>query len=185
VTRNVTTRDALDFQQPYNLRVGDDGAQTVRNGGELYSVSFMQFFQADQLRGLTFGGGSPRAGRRVLAQVLHDPAALAANPPSGVPGSAIIAPDGSVAAFVPAGRALTWQLTDSEGEGVVLERYWITFQPGEIRVCTSCHGPSSVDQAGQAPPQNPPQALLTLLEYWKANSAEPLEHVYVPRVEWP
>ncbi len=183
VTRNVTTRDALDVQQPFNLRVGITGTQTIGAAGPMYSVSFMQFFQADQLRGLTFGGGSPRAGRRVLAQVMHDPAALAANPPSVAgPGSVVVAPDGSAAAFVPARRALTWQLTDAAGEGVVLERYWVTFQPGEIRVCTSCHGPSALDQAGHTPPQNPPQALLTLLEYWKANNATSYERVWVPHV---
>jgi len=37
-----------------------------------------------------------------------------------------------MAAIVPARRALSWQLTDTNGTGVVRERYWITFQPGEI-----------------------------------------------------
>ncbi len=181
VTRNVTTRDVLDQAQPFNLRVGVTGTQTIKNGGLLYSVSFMQFFQADQLRGLTFGGGTPRAGRRVLAQVLHETNAILANPPSAAgPGGVVIAADGSVAAFVPANRALTWQLTDANHEAVVLERYWLTFQPGEIRVCTSCHGPSNLDQAGQTPPVNPPQALLALLEFWQQNSATPYERVYLP-----
>ena len=66
-----------------------------------------------------YGSDEPRAGRRVLAQPMHDPAALAANLASlGPAGSATIAADGSVAAFVPAGRALTWQLTDPAGEPV-------------------------------------------------------------------
>ncbi len=75
-----------------------------------------------------------------------------------------------MAAFVPAQRAVTWQLTDNAGEGVVRERYWLTFQPGEIRVCASCHGLSGVDQAGNNVPTNPPQALLTLLQHWLANN---------------
>jgi hypothetical protein len=174
VTRNVTTRDDFDRQQPFNLRV-PGGVQTVASdfapGDRIYDVAHLQIFQADQLRGWTgCCGDTPRPGRRVLAQALHDPAALAINPanPGGPAGSVQIAADGSVAAFVPARRALTWQLTDPNGEGVVRERNWITFQPGEIRVCGSCHGLSELDQAGQAEPANPPQALLSLLQAWKA-----------------
>jgi len=73
-----------------------------------------------------------------------------------------------VAAFVPARRALTWQLTDAGGQGVVRERYWLTFQPGEIRMCTSCHGPNSRDQEGKSVPANQPEALRSLLRFWKA-----------------
>jgi hypothetical protein len=62
---------------------------------------------------------------------------------------------------------MSWQLTDAAGTPVVRERYWITFQPGEVRVCTSCHGLNEKDQAGQPTPINPPQALLRLLERWK------------------
>ena len=169
VSRNVTVRDDLDRQQPFNLRV-PGGVQTIGAAGKIYDVTHLQFFQADQLRGLTFGGDAPRAGRRVLAQYLHDPAALVANPvvDSAPQSSVVVAPDGSVAAFVPAQRALTWQLTDSAGTGVVRERIWVTFQPGEIRVCGSCHGLSDKDQAGQSAPTNAPQALGTLLNHWKA-----------------
>jgi hypothetical protein len=104
----------------------------------------------------------------VLARRLHDPAA--ANPPLDAgdpPGSVEVAGDGSAAAFVPAHRAMTWQLTDGGGAAVVRERYWLTFQPGEIRVCTSCHGLNSEDQAGSGEPQNPPEALRALLRWWK------------------
>jgi 2-haloacid dehalogenase len=52
---------------------------------------------------------------------------------------------------------------------VVRERYWITLQPGEIRTCTSCHGVNSHDQQGRAEPTNPPEALRTLLRYWKTD----------------
>lgn len=169
VSRNVTVRDDLDRQQPFNLRV-PGGVQTVGATGKIYDVTHLQLFQADLLRGIRFSSDTPRAGRRVLAQYLHDPAALAANPSvEGAPqSSVVVAPDGSLAAFVPAQRALTWQLTDSTGTGVVRERNWLTFQPGEIRVCGSCHGLSDKDQAGQSAPTNDPQALQTLLVQWKA-----------------
>ncbi|NJL30040.1 MAG: hypothetical protein HC897_20165, partial [Thermoanaerobaculia bacterium] len=78
VSRDITTRDQLDLQQPYNLRV-PGGAQTTPVGGIVYDVKYMQFFQGDQLRGITFGGANPRPGRRVIAQVMHDPAVI--NPP--------------------------------------------------------------------------------------------------------
>jgi hypothetical protein len=68
---------------------------------------------------------------------------------------------------VPAGRALTWQTTDAQGTAVVRERNWITFQPGEVRVCASCHGVNSRDQAGRLAPQNRPEALRLLLKWWK------------------
>ena len=95
--------------------------------------------------------------------------AVSSNPATGGPsGSVSVSSDGSVAAFVPAQRAMSWQLTGGTGTPVVRERYWLTFQPGEIRVCTSCHGLNEQDQAGQAAPTNPPQALLALLERWKS-----------------
>ena len=50
---------------------------------------------------------------------------------------------------------------------VVRERYWLTFQPGEIRVCASCHGVNSKDQANAPVPTNPPEALRDFLRYWK------------------
>ena len=77
--------------------------------------------------------------------------------PDAPPGSVRLADDGSMAAFVPARRAVTWQLTDASGVPVVRERYWLTLQPGEVRVCASCHGVNTRDQAAQAPPTNPPR----------------------------
>jgi len=107
----------------------------------------------------------------VIAQEMHD--ASAANPPnpSGPPGSVQIAPDGSMAALVPARRAMSWQTVDGQGAPVVRERYWITFQPGEIRTCTSCHGLSSADQLGRPAPTNKPQALNRLLQHLKNNGS--------------
>jgi hypothetical protein len=75
-----------------------------------------------------------------------------------------------MAALVPAHRALTWQLIDPNGVGVVRERNWLSFQAGEIRVCTSCHGINTVSQTGAAPPTNAPQALRTLLQEWKVGA---------------
>jgi len=34
-------------------------------------------------------------------------------------------------------------ITDGAGTPVVRERYWLTFQPGEVRVCAACHGVGS------------------------------------------
>jgi hypothetical protein len=78
-----------------------------------------------------------------------------------------------MAAFVPTRRATSWQMTDGVGVPVVRERYWLTFQPGKIRSCTSCHGVNTSDQAGHPPASNPPEALRTLLRFYKeVNAAE-------------
>ncbi|HEY6893712.1 MAG TPA: hypothetical protein VI258_06075, partial [Rhodanobacteraceae bacterium] len=104
-SRNVTARDAADQQQPYNLHV-PGGVQTVGNGGLVYDIAWMQLLQADQIRGIG-GIDHPRDGRRVLAEFMHDPVALAVMPPpaAGTPTGAVkIAADGSAAAIVPARR---------------------------------------------------------------------------------
>lgn len=171
VSRNLTTRDRNDRQQPYNLRVAGTATETLGAGGTVYDIAHVQFFQGDQLRGLTFGDPSPRPGRRVIAQTMHDPSVANPPNPTGPAGSVQIAPDGSMAALVPARRAMSWQLTDPAGEAVVRERYWLTFQPGEIRTCGSCHGLSSADQTSQPPPQNKPQALNLLLQHLQSQGA--------------
>ena len=173
VSRDVTTRDRADHLQPFNLRIAGTSHQTLGAGGKIYDIAWLQLFQADQLRSLNFGNpATPRAGRRVLAQYLHEPAvdnpAVAAAPLSSVH----LESDGSSAALVPASRAMTWQLTDTNGVGVVRERYWLTFAPGEIRSCTSCHGINLTDQAQHTAPTNTPLALIKLLDYWKTNSAQ-------------
>jgi hypothetical protein len=66
---------------------------------------------------------------------------------------------------------VTWQLTGTNNESLVKERYWVTFRPGEIRTCANCHGINATDQVGQPPPSNPPQALRELLRYWRTNAA--------------
>jgi hypothetical protein len=167
VTRDQTSRDRADLQQPFNLQV-PGGVKTVSQampGGKVYDIAHFQIFQGDQVR--AYPG---RPGRRVIAQPLHDAGpANFANPanPAGPAGSVRIAPDGSTAAFVPARRALTWQSTDRSGTPIVRERNWITFQAGEMRVCAACHGINTANQAGLAAPRNKPQALRELLKHWK------------------
>jgi hypothetical protein len=167
VSRNLTTRDHADIQQPFNLRVAGTSTQSIGAPGKIYDIAHLQIYQADLLRGkgLTPGETTPQPGRRVLARAMHGPQ----NPanPSGPEGSVRLAADGSMAAFVPASRALTWELTDPAGTSVVRERYWLTFQKGEIRTCTSCHGLNTSDQANQPVPVNKPEALRELLRFWK------------------
>lgn len=76
-----------------------------------------------------------------------------------------------MAAFVPARRAMSWQLTEANGTPVVRERYWLTFQPGEIRTCASCHGLNAKDQAGNTVPTNKPEALRQLMRHYKTLTA--------------
>ena len=163
VTRNQTSRDRGDLQQPSNLQV-PGGVKTVSpKGGKVYDISHLQIVQADQLRGYSIFPG-----RRAIAQPLHEPKVKNPANPGGPQGSVKIAADGSTAAFVPARRALAWQTTDAGGNVVVRERVWVTFQPGEVRVCASCHGVNSKDQAGMPPPTNKPEALRELLRSWKS-----------------
>ena len=180
VSRDVTTRDDNDTLQPFNLAVAG-GVQTIGASGTIYSVAYIQFFQGDLLRSLDYGNDQdPRPGRRVLAQALHAPN-LYNLASSGPIGSQPLALDGSMAAFVPGARALSWQTTDNQGAGVVRERYWLTFQPGEIRLCGSCHGLNAFDQAGSSSPQNEPEALRILLQYWQSFQGLQPE-VYLPTV---
>jgi hypothetical protein len=170
VSRDVTTRDKADHQQPFNLRVANTAHKTTGPSGKLYDIAWLQLFQGDQLRSLNFGNpNNARAGRRVIAQHLHDPAVENSAPANAPLASVPIAPDGSMAALVPARRAMSWQLTDTNGTGVVRERYWLTFAPGEIRSCTSCHGINQVNQANMVAPTNTPLALIQLLSNWKTN----------------
>jgi len=165
ISRNLTVRDKNDRQQPTNLRVSGTSTQSLPHSGKIYDISHLEFFQGDLIRGYNSGNSS---GRRVLAQRMHS-VEEGINPilSGAAPGSVQIAEDGSMAAFVPARRALTWQTASPDGSAVVRERYWVTFQPGEIRVCASCHGVNSSDHLGNPAPSNPPLALAQLLAHWK------------------
>lgn len=164
VTRNQTSRDRGDRQQPFNLQV-PGGVKTTGSSGLVYDIAHYQIFQGNLVRSYD----NFHEGRRTIAQ----PISVGSNPsnPAGPPGSVRIASDGSTAAFVPANRALTWQTTDNNGAAIVRERVWVTMQPGEIRACAGCHGQNSRNQAGQLTPANKPEALRQLLRYWKQNSA--------------
>jgi len=68
-------------------------------------------------------------------------------------------PADCIIATFPHARALSWQTLAPDGKPVLRERVWLSFQPGEIRTCESCHGVNDVDQAGNPPASNPPEAL--------------------------
>ena len=174
VSRNVTARDDADKQQPYNLSV-PGGVSSIANSGKTYSITHLQYLQADYLRGYSNGpNGQPQPGRRILAVPLHTTTNLnytssLTNAPLG--GTELMS-DGSQATIVPANRAVTWQLTGTNNnDSVVKERYWINFRPGEVRTCANCHGINAIDQLGRPAPTNAPFALRQLLRFWKTNSA--------------
>ncbi len=174
VSRNVTARDGNDKQQPYNLRI-PGGTNSIANSGKVYDITHLQFLQADYLRGYTNGpNGVAVPGRRVLATAMHDAAAFNYASTKTLPpiGGTELMSDGSQATIVPANRAVTWQLTGTNGnDSVVKERYWVTFRPGEVRTCANCHGINAGDQLGRPAPTNAPLALQKLLQFWKTNFA--------------
>ncbi len=169
VIRNATERDAGESQQPFNLQV-PGGTSTIPKDGTVYNISHLQIFGAELLRAY---GLKHEIGRRVLAHPLrnteHHPEMDDYNMLDEEAGDALIPirEDGSIAAFVPATRALTWQTVSPKGEGIVRERQWVTFAPGEIRTCEGCHGINNTSQAGNLAPNNKPLALRDLLQHWK------------------
>ncbi len=164
ISRNVTQRDRADRLQPYNLRV-PGGVTSDTGSGKVYDVTHMQFFQADQIRGYGKPSDPSPVGRRPLARPMH--AANSSPAADGIAGAVRVGTDGSMAAFVPARRAMSWQLINST-EPVVRERNWVSFQSGEIRVCAVCHGINKVSQTMQPKPENAPNALKDLLTDWIA-----------------
>ncbi|HEX4342311.1 MAG TPA: hypothetical protein VH255_02915 [Verrucomicrobiae bacterium] len=172
ISRNVTARDAADRQQPYNLRV-PGGASSIANSGKIYDITHLQYLQADYLRGYTNGLTGPLPGRRVLAVPMHATTSVnyVSSKTNAPPGGTELMSDGSQATFIPANRAVTWQLTGATNESIVKERYWLSFRPGEVRTCANCHGINAVDQLGRTAPTNEPLALRQLLRVWRTNSA--------------
>ena len=181
VSRNVTMRDRHDRQQPFNLKIVWSNTQTTApapNNGTIYNIGWVQFLQADLRRGYMLGGAQPAPGRRVVATPLHGPAYAENVQTAGAPaGSTRLGDDGSFAVIVPAGKALCTNLLDNDAAKTsqVKERFWVTFQPGEIRTCANCHGinttnqtdPLATDPINHGKPTNTPQALLNLLAQWK------------------
>jgi hypothetical protein len=171
VSFDVTKRDRHDTQQPYNLNVAWSGHRTVKPGTTgLYDIAWARFYQADLRRGYALAGSTPLPGRRVVATPLHDTMALNVQTAGAPAGAVRIGDDGSVAAILPAAKAMTWELLadDAAKTSQVKERFWVTFQRGEIRTCTNCHGINTADQTGAPAPSNAPQALAALLAQWKA-----------------
>lgn len=173
--RDSTHRDAADKQQPYNLKVSWSAHQTVGAAGKIYDIGWVQLYQADAIRAYTHDGANPNAvpaaGRRCMPVPMHDSLSEMPTTPNAPPGAVKIADDGSWAAIVPAGRAMTWHMLDGSGTvSYVKERYEVTFAPGEIRTCAVCHGVNTADQAGNlGAPVTKPQALRPILQYWRAN----------------
>ncbi len=191
VNRDSTRRDAADKQQPYNLKVSWSPKQTLGAvipgvPQKIYDIGWFQFLQADGIRGYTLDSTNPTLlpapGRRMMPVPMHDTAAIAENPvaPGAPTGAVKLGNDGSFAAILPAGRAMSWHLTDGTGtKSQVKERFWVTFAPGEVRTCAACHGVNTHDQAGNAgAPLNKPQALYDLLGFWKtAHPPGTLQHL--------
>ncbi len=173
--RNITERDQGENQQPFNLRV-PGGVSTTPKPGKVYDISHFQLFGAEMLRAYEF---RDLVGRRVIATPLrnteHNNNVEQVNllDREGPDGSVKISPDGSVAAFVPATRAMSWQTVAPDGEPIVRERQWLTFAPGEIRTCEGCHGINSKSHAGNFAPQNKPEALRELMRAWKNGPTVP------------
>src|SRR4051812_23527868 len=145
ISRNVTKRDLHDRQQPYNLKIAWSNTQTTApapNHVPIYSVGWVQFLQADLRRGYLLGGQNPASGRRVMATPLHDTMSENVLSAGAPPGSVRLGDDGSFAAILPAGKAMTWHLLDNDPAKTsqVKERFWVTFKKGEIRSCANCHG---------------------------------------------
>jgi Calx-beta domain len=179
VSRNVTKRDLHDRQQPYDLKISWSNTQTTApapNQAPIYSIGWIQFLQADLRRGYLLGGATPAPGRRVVATPLHDTISENVITPGAPAGSVRLGDDGSFAAILPAGKAMTWHLLDNDAPKTsqIKERFWVTFRKGEIRSCANCHGINTSDQSGTIAnpvprPTNPPQALATLLQSWKTS----------------
>ena len=188
IVRNATRRDDIDRQQPYNLYVdhptAGDGAESIVDAsctegilGCLYGVRYLQIFENKLLRGYErrakiVDGVFSDNGRRGLVRPMDHPLALDWSAQSGAgepPAAALVAPDGSVAVLAPAGRAISWNLADANGDAIVRERVWVTLQPGEVRVCNGCHGANTLDQTGADSVSSDLLALKILIENLKSN----------------
>ena len=176
VVRDATSRDVAERQQPFNLRVPGGRTTVERDAqnnvvpGLLYDIAAMQMVQGDQVRGWI----NPERGRRVIGQFMHDPVATAHNSHRlpALAGAVPINSDGSVAVYVPTRRALSWQTVGPAPAHtpVVLERYWLTLQPGEIRTCDGCHGVNTINQARAPASLQVASAFVELLGRWKADN---------------
>lgn len=163
VARNVTLRDRADVSQPYNLSI-PGGVSNAPTSGKIYDISKMQFMQGELTRSY-----EEQVGRRVYSRPIRN----GLTHPNierfyTDKGSVELGLDGSMAAFVPAGRAISWQLLDPLGKPVVRERTWVSFAPGEIRTCSGCHGINTSTLNNLPESTQKPEALRNLIKNWKS-----------------
>ncbi len=184
VCRDVTLRDADDKLQPYYLRVEGTTHQTPNASGHIYDVAKLGFYQADYLREYYAMPPNVYGVRRVVPTRMHDAKNRPYDPDNAHTASSFAAQvetDGSVAAFVPAARAMSWQLTKNDATPVVRERYWVTFKSGEIRSCMKCHGENQEASILRQPtPSNKPLALQGLLRVWKQDNVPTSVQLLLP-----
>lgn len=165
VSRDVTKRDDADKQQTRDLMIEGGFAQGIsKPGTEPIAISLLRLFKSDYRRSYLNYFAAQNGRRGIATHLSQDVMNFNLHPdPDQPPSTVKLGPDGSMAAFVPANKAISYSLVDKNNTPFVHERYWITAQKGEIRVCASCHGINDKDQTGAGVPQNPPLALLDLL----------------------
>ena len=160
---DVTQRDEADTLQPYDLEVKDPdtgviGEKSVVGGHTPRDISYLQFVEGDSLRAFRGYSATSPVGdaRRVVGEYVTDTRLAQWLAPNGAPpGSVKLGSDGSMAAFVPAQKPLSWQLLGPDGSPVVRERYWLTFAAGEIRTSRiATASTSSVRPVRRHPPTN-------------------------------
>jgi hypothetical protein len=118
--------------------------------------------------------GGPRAGRRVIAQVMHEPGVRNLPNPGGPPGSVRLGIDGSMAAFVPARRAMTWHISDRAGTPVV--RSVLAHVPAAARLHVL--RPLEPRSGRTAEPVNAPEALRSVVRCCRdILDPPPLDHI--------
>jgi hypothetical protein len=117
--RNMAERDVGEQQQPFNLQV-PNGVSTKPTAEKSYDISHFQIFSGELIRGY---GMLDLKGRCTLATPLRNteitPNLMAVNlfdNNAPVESAIKIELDGSVAAFVPATRTLSWQSVAPDGE---------------------------------------------------------------------
>jgi len=69
--------------------------------------------------------------------------------------------------LIPVGGAMSWHLTNEGGDSIVVERFSVSFQLGEVRIWAVCHGLNDSDQAGGELPTNKPEELRSMLTHSK------------------
>ena len=173
ISRDLRQRDPQDKQQAFSLELEEDRQRLHDDSAKKRLIARFEVFEANPARTYKKDGVQLNGCRSIAVPIfssLIGGSATEVRFKQVLPTSVPIEDDGSVALFVPAKRALSWQ-TSFTGEAVVCERYWVNFANGEIRTCARCHGENDRATAlSQAMPTNSPKALRGLLHQWKANN---------------